>query len=77
MGVLTRELASIFFHNFTTYSSFDPTVLNSSSIDMKIDTSRERSVSSSTNSSRESSTQLNASSISYYEKMEIQNHNVT
>jgi len=43
---------------------------------MKIDTPRGRSVSSSVNSSRELSTHLSVSSISYHKRMEIQSNSL-
>jgi len=51
-------------------------MLNSSNIDMNINTFKERLFSSSQNNSRKSLTYSKTSSISYYEKMEIQNFNI-
>ena len=55
---------------FDIHSFSNPIVQNNSNIDMDIDILRGRSVSLSTNSSRESLTYLNLSSISYHERME-------
>jgi len=77
MGASTKELANIFFSKYSTHSSVNPTVLKYSNMDIKIDTFRRRSVSSSINSSNELSTHLNISSILYYGKMEIQYNNTT
>lgn len=77
MEASTKELANIFFSKFSTHSSVNPTVLKYSNIDIKIDTFRERSVSSSINSSKKLSTHLNIFSIPYYRKMEIQYNNTT
>lgn len=77
MGASIGELANIFFPKISTHFSVNPTVLKYSSIDIEIDTSKKRSVSSSVNGLKESLTHSNTSSIPYHEKMEIQNNNAT
>ena len=67
MGAPIRELANTLF---PTDSLLIPSVLNSSNMDMDIDTPRGRSFSSSENNSRESSTHSNTSSVPYHERME-------
>ena len=67
MEASIRELANTLF---STDSLLISSVLNSSNIDMDINTPRKRSFSSSENNSRESSTHSNISSISYHERME-------
>ena len=67
MGAPIRELANTLF---PTDSLLIPSVLNSSNMDMDIDTPRERSFSSSENNSRKSSTHSNTSSVPYHEMME-------
>ena len=67
--------------SFTTFKAFTstPTVQNFSNMEIDIDTDiiGERSTSSSKCSSRESSTHLNALSVLYYKRMEIQNNNLS
>jgi len=77
MIVPTRELVNTLFLSTTKDSKFDLIVLDNYNIDMDIDTSRERTPSSSTNSSRVSLTHSNASSISYHERMTIQSKNLS
>jgi len=71
-----RDLANIPFP-FDIYNFSNPMVQNESSMDMDIDTPRGRSTSSSANSSRESSTHSNLSSIPYYERMEDQSNKLS
>ena len=71
-----RELVNILFPSIISDFLFISSIKNSSNIDMKIDTPRGRSVSSSVNSSRELSTHLSVSSISYHKRMEIQSNSL-
>ena len=73
-GAPIREFANKLF---PTNSLLIPSILNSSNMDIDIDTPRRRSFSSSENNSRELSTYSKTSSISYHERMEIQNFNIS
>ena len=64
-----RELANMTLSS-NIYNSFNSMVQNNLSMDMDIDTPRGRSAFLSTNSSRESLTHSNYSSISYHKRIE-------
>jgi len=72
MIVPTRELVNTLFLSTTKDSKFDLIVLDNYNMDMDINTPRERTPSSSMNSSRVSLTHSNAFSIPYHERMTIQ-----
>jgi len=76
MVALTRELVNTLISITTKATILDPMVLNNYNMDMDIDTPRERSVSSSTNSLRAFSVHSNTSSIPYHKRMEIQSNNL-
>jgi len=77
MVVPIRELANTLFPSTTKHLSSTSMAQNPSNMDMDMDTDilRGRSVSSSNNSSRESSMHSNASLVPYHKKMEIQSNN--
>ena len=70
-----RDLANTLNPAASKETTINPMVQDNSNMDMDINTPRERSASSSTNSSR--SVHSNLSSIPYHERMEIQSKKLT